>query len=464
MTESISPTPILRPELASATSRKVRRRLLPIIGVLYFIAFLDRNNVSFGKLEMSGDIGLTSVAYGFGAGLFFVGYALFEIPSNAGMYRYGARFWIARIMVSWGVAACAMAFVTGPVSFGIVRLLLGIAEAGFFPAILFYLTLWFPARERVTVLGLFVLAQPISNAIGAPLSGLLLGLDGLLGIHSWQWLFLLEGVPAILLGFLVPRLLTDRPEDAGWLSTQERRCLTATMAADAASRPAAGRERFTDGLRDRRALAYAALNFGMVCGIYGFRLWLPTIVDALGSFSSTQLGFIVMIPYAFAAGFMHWWAKRADRTGRRARHAAASMVLAASGLLGTALTAGWSAPVALLCLIVAACGVYAGTAPLLAMPSAAFTGAAAAAGLALVNGVGNLGGFVAPYLVGLLNEVTGNDRLSLVFLAGVLLVTAVATFWYADRRPEGSVRLTAPTEHTNEFQEEHHASTVRSDR
>jgi MFS transporter, ACS family, tartrate transporter len=425
--------------LGLRTLRKVRWRLMPIIGVLYFIAFLDRNNVGFAKITMSDDIHLSAAAYGFGAGVFFIGYALLEVPSNGGMYRYGARRWIARIMVSWGVVASAMALVHGDISFNVIRFLLGAAEAGFFPAIVFFLTLWFPAAERVRVLSLFVLAQPISNAVGSPISGLLLNMDGVLGLQGWQWLFIIQGVPAIILGLLVPLLLTDRPEDARWLSAEEKAWLVGAMAADTAARPTRGRQRFRDGLKDSRALAYAFLNFGMVCGIYGFGLWLPTIVNALGHFNTTQLGFLVMIPYAFAAVFLYAWGRGADRSGKRAVFAALSMVIAALGLIGAGFTLSVSPLVAFAFLIVAAMGVYSATAPLLAMPSAAFVGAAAAAGLALVNAIGNVGGFVAPYAVGLINDATGGNRASLVFLAGCLLVTALATYLYARRRPEGSV-------------------------
>jgi len=424
--------------LGSYTLRKARWRLLPILGLLYFVAFLDRNNVGFAKLTMSEDIGLSAAAYGFGAGVFFIGYALAEIPSNGGMYRYGARKWIARILVSWGIIATLMFLVNNEVTFSIARFLLGAAEGGFFPAVVFYLTLWFPSRERVTVLALFILAQPISNAIGAPLSGWILNMEGVAGLHGWQWLFILQGIPAIVLGILAPWLLTDRPDDAKWLASEERAWLVKTMQDDQAGRTPRS-HRFRDGLKDPRAFAYAFLNFGMVCGIYGFGLWLPTIMAALGKFDNVQLGFLVMIPYAFAAVFLYYWARRADRTGKRAVHASISMVIAAVGLLGAGFTLNVSPLVAMFFLVIAAMGVYSATAPLLSMPSAAFSGAIAAAALALVNAIGNVGGFVAPYIVGLINQATGNDRVSLVFLAAVLIVTAIATYLYARKRPEGDV-------------------------
>jgi MFS transporter, ACS family, tartrate transporter len=423
-------------ELGDQTLRKVRWRIMPIVGLMYFVAFLDRNNVGFAKLTMSHDIGLSSAAYGFGAGIFFIGYALMEIPSNGGMYRFGARKWIARILISWGIAATAMTLVNGETTFNIVRFLLGAAEAGFFPAIVFYLTLWFPASQRVTVLGLFVLAQPISNAVGSPISGLLLNMH-LAGLHGWQWLFIIQGVPAMLLGILAPKLLTDRPGDAKWLQPEERDWLVNTMAEDQAAKRTEGTHRFRDGLKDRRALVYAFLNFGMVCGIYGFTLWLPTTVSAMGKLDTTQIGYLVTIPYVAAAIFLYYWSRRSDRTGQRAVHASISMLIAAVGLLGAGILLPINAPISMIFLTIAAMGVFSATAPLLAMPASALAGAAAASGLALVNSIGNVGGFVAPYAVGLIKGATGSDQAGLVFLAACLVVTALATYLYARTRPEG---------------------------
>ena len=430
-------------ELGEQTLRKVRRRIMPLIVLLYFIAYLDRNNVGFAKLTMSEDIGLSATAYGLGAGIFFLGYALLEIPSNGGMYRFGARKWIARILVSWGILATAMALVNGETTFYIIRFLLGAAEAGFFPAILFYLTLWFPAAQRVAVIGIFILAQPISNALGAPVSALLLTMDGILGLHGWQWLYIIEGIPAVLLGFLAPRLLTDRPRDATWLNADEREWLTNTMDKELANKSASGKHKFLDGLKDRRTLAYSALYFGLVCGIYGLGLWMPTIVAALGDFNTTQVGFIVAIPYAIAAVFVFLWSRRSDRTGNRVGHASASMILAAVGLLGAGFLLAVNPILSMVFLTLAAMGIYSAIAPFLAMPAAALTGAAAAAGLAMINSLGNLGGFVAPYAVGVLKDATGSDKAGLIFLAACLSITGVATFLYARKRPEGVLSRSA---------------------
>ncbi|WP_277527375.1 MFS transporter [Arthrobacter sp. ES3-54] len=438
---SLAPKSFGLGELGDRTLRKVRRRVMPLIVLLYFVAYLDRNNVGFAKLTMSEDIGLNSAAYGLGAGIFFLGYALLEVPSNAGMYRFGARKWLARILITWGIFATAMCLVNGESTYYIVRFLLGAAEAGFFPAILFYLTLWFPAAQRVTVLGIFILAQPVSNALGAPVSGLLLQMDGVMGLQGWQWLYIIEGTPAIALGLLTPILMTDRPRDAKWLDADERNWLTATMDAELAAKSQSGKHNFLAGLKDKRTLVYSALYFGLVCGIYGLGLWMPTIVAALGKFSTAEVGFIVFIPYAVAAVFVYFWSKRADRTGKRAWHSAVSMVLAGVGLLA----AGYLLPVnpflAMIGLTVSAMGIYGAIAPFLSMPSAALTGAAAASGLALVNSLGNLGGFISPYAVGLLKDATGSNQSGLLFLSLCLFLTAVATYLYARRRPEGDAAL-----------------------
>jgi ACS family tartrate transporter-like MFS transporter len=432
------------PELGARALRRVRRRIMPLIVLLYFVAYLDRNNVGFAKLTMSEDIGLSASAYGLGAGIFFLGYALLEIPSNGGMYRFGARKWIARILISWGIFATAMALVNGETTFYVVRFLLGAAEAGFFPAILFYLTLWFPAAQRVTVLGIFILAQPISNALGAPVSGLLLQLEGVMGLHGWQWLYIIEGIPAILLGVLTPILMTDRPSHAKWLETDEREWLTKTMDEELAHKQRGAPHHFLAGLKDPRTIAYSALYFGLVCGIYGLGLWMPTIVAALGKFNTTEVGFIVAIPYTIAAVFVYFWGRRSDRTGNRVMHASISMVMAAIGLVAAGSLVQVNAILALIALTLAAMGIYSAIAPFLAMPSTALVGAAAAAGLAMVNSLGNLGGFVAPYAVGLLNDATGDNRSGLVFLAACLAITALATFLYARKRPEGHVKPGTP--------------------
>ena len=426
-------------ELGDRTLHKVRRRVIPLMVWLYFIAFLDRNNVGFAKLTMSEDIGLSATAYGLGAGIFFIGYAIFEIPSNAGMHRFGARKWIARILVTWGIFATAMAAVQGETSFYIIRFLLGAAEAGFFPAVILYLTYWFPSAQRVAVLGLFILAQPLANALGAPVSGLLLKMEGIWGLHGWQWMYIIEGLPAIVMGFVVLVAVTDRPKDAMWLAPEERQWLQATMDAEDAAKTSAGSHSFVAGLKDRRSLIFAALYFGLVMGIYGLSLWLPSIVEAMGDLSTTQIGFIVPIPYVCAAAFVFFWSRHSDRTGERVGHATFSMVLAAAGLLASGFLLEASPVWAMVALCFAAMGTFSAISPFWELPSAVLGGAAAAAGIALINSLGNLGGFAAPYAVGALVDRTGDAKAGLLLLAGVLAVTAVATFLYGRSTHAGRV-------------------------
>src|SRR6478736_7436707 len=426
-------------ELGDRTISKVKRRVLPLIVFLYFIAFLDRNNVGFAKLTMSEDIGLSATAYGLGAGIFFIGYALFEIPSNAGMLRFGARKWIARILLTWGFFATIMATVQGEITFYVIRFLLGAAEAGFFPAIILYLTFWFPARQRVAVLGIFILAQPIANAIGAPISGLLLKMDGILGLAGWQWMFIIEGVPAMLMGIVALKAMTDYPKDAMWLTLEERTWLQNKMDGEDAAKGTGHKHSFMAGLKDPRALVFAALYFGLVMGIYGLSLWLPSIVKAMGNLSTTQVGFIVPIPYLCAAAFVFFWSRHSDRTGERVGHATFSMLLGAAGLVASAFLLQASPVWAMVAICIGAMGIFAAISPFWELPSAALAGAAAASGIALINSLGNLGGFVSPYAVGILVDKTGDSKYGLLLLAAVLFITAIATFLYGRKIHAGTV-------------------------
>ncbi|WP_428377026.1 MFS transporter [Lichenicoccus sp.] len=426
--------------IAQRCLARVRLRVIPVVMLLYFVAYLDRNNVGFAAPELRHDVGLTAASFGFGAGIFFIGYFLFEVPSNAGMHRFGARRWMARILVSWGICAAALALVRSAWTFDLIRFLLGAAEAGFSPAILYFFTLWFPERERARALGFFVLTQPIANAIGAPVSGLLLSMDGILGLHGWQWLFILEGIPAVVLGLLAPFLLTDRPEAAAWLPDDERRWLAGRLRDEAGSRTAAADNGFMAGIKDRRFMVYAALNFGLICGVYGLSVWLPTIVRALSGMTALGTGFLVLVPYSVAAVATFVVSRRAARTGKIAQHASISIAVAAAALVGAGLTLPVSAVASMACLCVACAGIYASIAPLLAMPSGVLCGAGAAAGLAVTNSVGNLAGFLSPYAVGLLKGWTGGDRAGLFFLGACLVATSIGVFFYARHRPEGLLR------------------------
>ena len=426
-------------ELGDRTISKVKRRVLPLIVFLYFIAFLDRNNVGFAKLTMSEDLGLSATAFGFGAGMFFIGYAIFEIPSNAGMLKFGARKWIARILLTWGFFATAMAAVNNELTFYIIRFLLGAAEAGFFPAIILYLTLWFPARQRVAVLGVFILAQPIANAIGAPVSGLLLKMDGILGLAGWQWMYIIEGLPAMLMAYVALKAMTDYPRDAMWLTLEERTWLQDKMDAEDTAKGTGHKHSFMAGLKDPRALIFAALYFGLVMGIYGLSLGLPTIVKAMGDLSNTQVGFIVPIPYICAAVFVWFWSRHSDRTNERVVHTSGAMLLGAIGLVVAGFLIQTSPVLALIAICVAAMGIFAAISPFWELPAAALAGAAAASGIALINSLGNLGGFAAPYAAGALDDLTGNSKSGLLMLAAVLLITATATFLYGRKIDGGKV-------------------------
>jgi MFS transporter, ACS family, tartrate transporter len=402
---------------------RVSRRLIPFLFLLYILNFLDRVNVGFAALEMNRDLGFGPATYGLGAGVFFIGYCLFEVPSNLVLYRTGARLWIARIMVTWGLAASAMMLVHQPWSFYLLRFLLGVAEAGFFPGIIFYLTYWYPARERARAYAWFLAAIPICGVVGGPISGALLGLDGWLGLQGWQWLFLLEGIPSVMVGVLVLWLLPDRPRDARWLRPAERVWLEETLEAERAHRIS------THGASLRRALGNPAVwwlgltYFLLVVSLYGFALWLPQLIKATGGFSNFEVGVITAIPYAVAAGGMVWVGRRSDRTGERHLHLALPALAGALGFIAISHIEATGLLVAALSLT--AFGVLGWLGPFWALPTAFLKEQAAAGGIALINSMGAVGGFVGPYLIGEVRERTGSFTLGLLLLAAFLVAAAV---------------------------------------
>lgn len=406
--------------MEQATLGRVSRRLIPFLFVLYVVSFLDRVNVGFASLEMNRDLGLSPADYGFGAGVFFIGYALFEVPSNLILARMGARIWIARIMITWGLIAAAMMFVRGPSSFYVLRFLLGVAEAGFFPGIVFYLSQWFPSEARARAIAKFMTAIPISGAIGGPVSGALMGLNGVLGLAGWQWLFLLEGLPAVLLGVAVLACLPDRVEDAVWLESEQREWLTRQLAAE--------RVRCVEhhGASVARALANPVVwllgllgFFSISFGQYTLSLWLPQIVRGFAGLSNLQVGFVSAIPNLAAVVGMVLVASHSDRTGERCRHVAAASSAAVAGFVGSALAT--SPAVAVLFLSLAVTGVLSAHGPFWPLPSKFLTGSAAAGGIALINSLANLSGFVGPWAIGLLNHFSGSFRSGLLVLAAVPL-------------------------------------------
>ena len=400
---------------ANQTVSKVARRLVPFLVACFFAAYLDRVNVGFAALSMNADLGFSSEIFGFGAGIFFIGYSLFEAPSNFILHRVGARRWIARIMVSWGLVSALMAFVWDSASFLALRFLLGVAEAGFAPGAILYLTYWIPLERRARILGAFLLAVPLSSAVGAPLSSLALAaMDGVAGLKGWQWLFLLEAIPSMLLGIVAFFYLTDKPKDADWLTPAERTWLQARLDGEQAANNASHDEAFWRTLRHPRVLALGVAYFGVVSSLYGVGFWLPQIVHGFG-YGVIESGFVTAIPYVCAAIAMVVWSRHSDRKGERFWHTAlpalaAAMGLAASGYAGSPTTA-------MLSLSVAATGTLAAMPPFWTLPTAFLSGLGAAVGIALVNSIGNLAGFFGPYLVGWIKTGTGDFSSALTALA-----------------------------------------------
>ena len=419
-----APAPIdATPDPGTTAVTLVSRRLIPFLFLLYILNFLDRVNVGFAALEMNRDLGFGPAVYGFGAGVFFLGYCLFEVPSNLVLYRVGARLWIARIMVTWGLAASAMMLVHTPWSFYLLRFLLGVAEAGFFPGIIFYLTFWYPARDRARAYAWFLAAIPISGVIGGPISGALLGLDGVLGLQGWQWLFLLEGIPSVIVGLLVLALLPDRPRDARWLPLAERTWLEGALEAERAHPDSGHGVSLRQTLGNPVVWLLGATYFLLIVALYGFVLWLPQLIKATGEFTNLEVGAITAIPYAVAAVGMVLVGRRSDRTGERHLHLALPALAGAVGLI--AMTRIGSTGPLLAALSLTAFGVLAWLGPFWALPTAFLKEQAAAGGIALINSMGAVGGFVGPYLLGEVKQRTGSLTGGLLTLAG-FLVAAVA--------------------------------------
>lgn len=411
----------------TALFKKVAWRLVPFLGIVYFASFLDRVNVGFAALQMNADLGLSPEAYGFGAGIFFVTYAALEVPSNLILERVGARRWIFRILVTWGVLSAATAFVWNETSFYTVRFLLGAAEAGFLPGAIFYLSHWFPIEWRGRIVGSFMAAVPFANILGSPLSGAILGLDGIAGLAGWKWLFLIEGVPAALLGFVVLAFLPDGPHDARWLSPAEREAVAARLAAE----PEPDHHAVWPALRDPNVWALTLPYFCMVVTLYGVNFWLPQIVKSMG-FSNFETGVMVALPYIAAAPAMILWGRRSDRKNDRATHFALAAVFTAVGFALAAIVPGDLA--VFLGLAIATVGAHAIFGPFWSIPSQFLRGAAAAAGIALINSVGNLGGFAGPYLVGWVKQTTGSYSAAMATFAAVAILAALAMIFAARKR------------------------------
>jgi ACS family tartrate transporter-like MFS transporter len=403
---------------------RVQRRFIPFAFICYVIAYIDRVNVGFVATELQTQLGIGATGYGLAAGLFFLGYCLFEIPSNLILERVGARRWIARIMISWGLVSMATMFVWDGPSFMVSRVILGIAEAGFFPGMVLFLTYWFPASERAKTGALFMMASPIAVIIGAPLSMAILQLDGALGLEGWQWLFLIEGAPAVILGFLALAVLTDRPEDARWLSPEDRDWLTRTMAADRAARQATGIVSVRHGMMNAQLWLLCGVFFLNSIVNYGIFLWLPKLLEDVTGTEGFMLSAITSVPFIVALGAMVWVGKLSDRSGQRRWYVAGCAMANAIGLILAVsfqqhiwlLVAGFTISQMALRSVA---GVF------WAMPPALLGGAAAAAGIALINSIGNIGGFVGPALIGWLLDVTGSYTGGLLALTAVLVAQAL---------------------------------------
>jgi MFS family permease len=411
---------------------RVSARLMPLLIASYIFNYLDRNNIAFAALTMNHDVGLTATEFGVGAGMFFVGYCFFEIPSNLVLYRVGARVWLARIMISWGLASAATVFVTGPRSFYAMRLLLGAAEAGFFPGVAFYLSGWFPAEYRTRIIASFMAAVPLSSVVAGPLSGWMLGMSGVFGIAGWKWLFILQGLPVVVLGFVVLRVLPELPEDADWLSADDRDTIRRALHAE--ERPHEV-HRFGAALRDPRVLILAGVQFGFLVGSYGVGLWLPQMLQA-GHLSAVQIGFVTSGCYVLATLSMILWGIHVDRHGRKVANLAMACVVSAAGFaLAVAFAPHfWIATTALALALV---GINAARGLFWSIPPRFLTGMAAAGGIAFINSVGTMGGFVGPSVMGWLTDRTGSFSAGLFALSGCLLAAA-ALAW--------SLKIFAPEE------------------
>jgi D-galactonate transporter len=412
----------MEPVQEDATYRKVTLRILPLLFLCYLFSYLDRVNVGFAKLQMVGDLGFSETIYGLGAGVFFIGYFIFEVPSNVIMKRVGARVWIARIMITWGTISASTLLVKTPLQFYAVRFLLGLAEAGFAPGVLLYLTYWYPAQRRGRAVATFLTGLPMSGAIGGPLSGWLLrSLAGSAGLKGWQWLFLVEALPSVILGVVVFVFLDDGIRKAKWLSEDEKLLLEKNILNDAQ-----GKQDHSLGkvLTDRKVWLMSLIYFAIIMGLYGVSFWLPSIIKATGVKDPLHVGSLTAIPYLAATVSMLLAARSADRLNERRWHTVVPAVLGATGLLLSTLFAHQTA-LALAALTLATAGIISAVSNFWALPTAFLSGTAAAAGIAVVNSIGNLAGFVAPYLVGWVKDSTKSTDVAVYVLAGSLLTGAL---------------------------------------
>ncbi|WP_158750941.1 MFS transporter [Acidobacterium sp. S8] len=410
-------------ELSARTLSRVSRRLMPFLFALYVFAYLDRVNVGYAALFIRRELSFSDTVYGTGAGLFFLSYALFEVPSNLILLRVGPRRWIGLLMAIWGVISASMPLVHTPFQFYLLRFLLGAAEAGFFPGIVLYLTYWFPKQQRARAVARFMAATAIAGVIGAPLSNLLFRLDGVAGIAGWKWLFVGEGVPSILLGTLVFWVLTDTPHEASWLSADERNWLIETLTSEQANIPDKHSMHLRDVWRNSMLWRLAFIYFAISVGLYSLSLWLPVVLKQISHASDARVILLTAVPYLAATIAMLWIAHSSDKRQKRRWYLVASLIAA---MLGFILSAWLANPwLAMASLSLATAGIWGGFGPFWSMPTSMLRGTAAAGGIAIINSVGGLGGFCGPYLMGAVSDATHNFHAALLTAAGLLLLAAL---------------------------------------
>ncbi|MEA2921344.1 MAG: transporter, family, tartrate transporter [Bradyrhizobium sp.] len=424
--------------LERSTMRKVYLRLLPFAILSYVLAYIDRINVSFAGLTMRTDLDMSAGTFGFAVGMFFWGYFIFEVPSNVILEKVGARLWIARIMITWGILAGLTAVVTGSTSFSIVRFLLGVAEAGFFPGIILYFTYWFPSHHHARIVSGFLIGLPFAVAVGAPISTALLGLDGLFGLRGWQVMYIAEAIPTVIIGVITFFVLTDRPEQAKFLTAEERNWLVSTIAAERRATEAVRKFTLWQALYDPKVLLLALNYFGIVTASLGMLYFIPQMIKSLGDYSNMTVGWLTMIPYTCGAIAMVTWGRISDRMNERRWNLFTGCVFSSVGLVIAGLTMGtwW----ALAGMSIAAMGFYGSKGPFFAMPPMFLSGAGLAAGIAWINSIGNLGGFFGPWYVGVMRDLTGNYAGGLYGLAllGLMAAIVCALFLHIPKRAPAS--------------------------
>ncbi|MCR6471065.1 MFS transporter [Bacillus safensis] len=408
------------------TIRKVTRRIIPLLFLLYIISYLDRANVGYAALEMNEALGLTSKMFSLVTGIFFIGYFLFEVPSNILMQKFGARVWITRILFTWGIISMATGFAQNATQLYVIRFLLGIAEAGLFPGIILYLTYWFRAKERASTIAMFMTAIAVSYIIGAPVSTLIIDHIHWMNVPGWRWMFIIEGAPAVILGFVTYFYLTDRPEQAKWLTAEEKNWLMSELRKDEELREKKGRQASSHktALTDPKLWYLALIYFVYTAGTLGVGYWMPQIIKGLSSYlSNTQIGFIATIPYIIASIVMNYWSRRSDRTGERRIHTALPLLVAGLTLLSVGMVA--NPFIAMIFITISLAAMYCFKGPFWSLPTMILSPATVAVGIAVINSIGSLGGFVGPYAVGWLKDATGKMQAGLIFLSMILIIAFI---------------------------------------